>query len=207
MLFDVKMKTITCSCVHRAKLNTLIKTIKKDKIPDYCLKKLDSGFKSNLNRIKNNLVIRCPDTEELCEIFKTPNMGYGVRVKKDLSENTKIGCYIGPLIFGKNDDDEKWIYSFQYVFSDSAIDGSTKESMTSLLNHSNKPNCNVDFEIHSVDGIEEIHLTFCLNKDVKMGEEVFIDYGEDYWRYAVKLGIRRDIKQTLITDYYGKIYK
>jgi len=198
------MRTLTCTCVQRAKFNTLIKSIKKNNISKSCFKKLDSSFTSDLKKIKENPVIECPKTDDFCEIFQTPNMGRGVRAKIDLLKNTKIGCYIGPIVTNENKDVD-WIYAFQYVFKNTGVDGSKIESMTSLLNHADKPNCDVFFQIHSIYGIEEIHLTFFLNKDVKMGEEIFIDYGTEYWENAKLKGINKDIKQKLITDYFHKI--
>jgi len=201
------MKNLTCSCSQHAKIKILIKTIrKKDILPDYYLKKLDSTFKSDINKIKNGPVVECADTDNLCEVFNTPNMGRGVRVKRDLVKNLRVGCYIGPIIQDKDyTNDENWKYQFQYIFKNSSIDGSTEESIMSLLNHSDKPNCDVEYEIHMINGIEEIHLTFILNKDVKKDDELYIDYGRQYWEHAAKLGIYKDIKQKLITDFFKKI--
>ncbi len=198
------MKNLTCSCYNRVKMKVLIKTIqKKEKIPDYYLKKLDSSFKSSIQKIKKEYITECPNTEEFCEVFNTPNMGRGIRAKMDLLKDTKIGCYIGPIIDNYVSDD-KWKYYFQYVFKTMSIDGSGIETMMSLMNHSDKPNCDVPFEIHLVNGFEEIHITFVLNRDVKKGDEIFIDYGDEYWTYAAKVGINKDIRQKLITDYFQK---
>lgn len=195
------MKSLTCNCAQRAKINQLIKSIKKDDFSQSYLKKLDRTFVKELPKIKCKPIIPCPPTESLCEIFSTPNMGRGIRAKVELFKGEKIGCYIGS-IKAESYTDETWKYAFQYTFKDYSIDGSSIESMMSLLNHSDNPNCNVDYEIHKVDGIEEIHLTFFLLKDVLPGQEIFIDYGQEYWEYANKNGIHKDIKQKLITDYF-----
>lgn len=201
------MRSLTCSCSQRAKLNILIKKIKKNNIQSSYLKKLDSSFTSDIKRIQSKInIIPCPNTEEICEIFTTPNMGRGVRAIISLPKCSKIGCYIGPVKEG-NFNDERWKYSFQYVFKNSSVDGSSIESMMSLLNHSDKPNCDVFYEIHKVEEIEEIHLTFILSKDVKRGEEIYIDYGESYWRHASELGIIKDTRQRLITEYFNSYYK
>ena len=196
------MRSLTCTCTQRAKINTLVKTIKKDSIPKSYLQRLDSLFVKDIERIKSDGAFECPNTEEICELFETPFMGKGVRAIKDISKSAKIGCYIGPIIVG-NTVDENWKYTYQYVFKNSAVDGSTKESFTSFFNHSDNPNCDVHYELHNVADLEEIHITFFLKRDVKKGEEIFIDYGPDYWIYAETLGIKKDIRQTLITDYFN----
>jgi len=198
------MKYISCSCVQRAKLNSIVKSIKKKKYSDKFLSKnFDKSFIKDMDKMLEKKIISCPDTECLCEVFTTPNMGRGVRTIQYLEKGTKIGCYIGRLLH-KNDKNlnDTWKYNFQYPFTDFTIDGSTKDSIMSLLNHSDKPNCSSFYEIHKIGEIEEIHITFYLNKDVDIGEELFIDYGDEYWEYSAKIGIRKDKKQKLITDYF-----
>ncbi len=200
------MRSLTCSCSQRAKLNILIKKIKKNNIQPSYLKKLDSTFIADIKSIQSKTkTIHCPKTEEICEIFTTPNMGRGVRAKISLPKSAKIGCYIGPIKEGHYYD-ERWKYSFQYVFKKYSVDGSSIESIMSLLNHSDKPNCDVLYEIHKVEDIEEIHLTFILSKDVKRGEEIYIDYGKEYWEFASKSGIIKETRQRLITEYFNSYY-
>ena len=128
-------------------------------------------------------------------------MGRGVRSKIFIPNNTNIGCYIGNLKHNSESNND-WIYSFQYVLKDYYIDGQNIDSITSLFNHSDNPNVRVFSELHDADELHEVHITFYTNKDIKIGEELFIDYGPSYWISAKEKGIFKDIKQKLITDYF-----
>lgn len=197
------MKNIRCTCAHRAKLNFINKVIKNRKLfsEKTLKKKLDSDFYKNIDKIAGRPIINCPNTNEICEVFLTPNMGRGIRAKTSLPKDFCIGCYIGELL--KNSEkEENWKYGFCYVLNGYYIDGSTFDSITSLINHSNKPNLDVKFEVHNVDEIMELHITFYTNKEIDPKEELFIDYGSEYWEHAKKLGIRKDCKQRLITEYF-----
>jgi SET domain-containing protein len=133
-------------------------------------------------------------------------MGIGVRTKKFIPSKTKIGCYLGIL---KNINDKKrkdeWRYDFQYLFKKYYVDGSDKLSIMSYVNHSsNDDNVNVLYELHYTDFGEECHIVYETKKDIEMNEELFIDYGNDYWKYYHKekenqIGNKR---QRLITNYF-----
>jgi hypothetical protein len=59
-----------------------------------------------------------------------------------------------------------------------------------MLNHSVKDeNVNVEYELHEMpDGTVECHIVFIAKRDIMRAEELFIDYGEDYWIYAKQQG-------------------
>jgi len=64
------------------------------------------------------------------------------------------------------------------------------------MNHSNNPNVKIILEKHC----DEIHIV--ANQIIDEGEELFIDYGEDYWKYARSQNIRPEGRQKLITEYF-----
>ena len=80
----------------------------------------------------------------------------------------------------------------------------------SYLNHSSKPNCYAVCEMHKVNEIYELHITIKTNKDIIKGEELTIDYGEDYWKntkfkdktyYAYELSKLKDNKKPVHAFY------
>ena len=146
----------------------------------------------------------CPNSNNFCEVFNTPNMGKGVRAKHFIQKGTKIGCYLGTLKHeSERDDADDWRYDFAYGLKDFYIDGSKCISMMSVLNHSDNPNVNVKFHLHDINNLQEVHIVFIASKNIYQYTELFIDYGDDYWKSASKHGIHKDIKQSLITDFYS----
>jgi len=175
---------------------------------DYLLENCDDHFYSEL--IKNNIPkisYPCPNSNKYCEVFNTLIMGKGVRAKKPIEIYTKIGCYLG--IIKHNSDKlpkDDWKYDFRYVFKSYFIDGSNCNSIMSLINHSSNPNIKAYFHLHDIKSNEnesrvECHIVFISIKDIEIDEELFIDYGEEYWNAFYRI----DKNQRLITDYFEKI--
>jgi len=177
--------------------------------------KMYQGEEENLEYMLDEFVLKdlykipqvsyeCPNSEEMCEIFTTPTMGRGIRAKKHITKGTKIGCYLGTLKHNterKSGDD--WRYDFCYGMKNYYIDGSQCESMMSILNHSDSPNVDTKYHIHKINGVEEVHIVFITRNHIMYHEELFIDYGEDYWKGAEKEGIMKQKRQSLITDYFS----
>jgi len=122
----------------------------------------------------------CTKSEILCEIFETQQMGKGVRTRKSLPAGTEIGCYYGNIV-PSNTISKTNYYSFYYILRGFAIDGSVNQGMMSFMNHAEEPNVSTFFKFHWIENNPEIHLTFFTNKDVEIGEELFINYGEEFW--------------------------
>lgn len=158
------------------------------------------------NKLKKNKEINisiCPNTEEYCEIFKTDSMGDGVKAIVNIPPNTVIGCYLGCI----NKETTNWKYAFAYGLQNYVVDGYDKKSMMSIVNHSRNPNLSIDYEFHVINGKKQCHIVFITNKHIFEGDELYIDYGEDYWDYARKIGMveintQRPLKQRKMTDYY-----
>jgi hypothetical protein len=148
----------------------------------------------------------CPKTETYCEIFTTDYMGEGIRAIHDISVDTIIGCYLGCMVY--RSIEINWKYAFASALSSYSVDGSEKKSMMSIVNHSRTPNVDIDYHIHIVDGKKQCHIVFIVKTFIKAGEELFIDYGHEYWDYARKhgineMGFERPLKrQRKITDYF-----
>lgn len=152
----------------------------------------------------------CPDTSKYCEIFDTDFIGKGVRAIESIPKNTIIGCYLGCIQLSTNKSVD-WKYSFAFGLKSYIIDGSAKKSMMSIVNHSRDPNVDIDYHIHIVDGKKQCHITFITKRHIFTGEELYIDYGQDYWNFASKCGmieLGRMVlepplkRQKKITDYF-----
>jgi hypothetical protein len=149
---------------------------------------------------------RCPiDTDYLCETFDTEIYGLGVRSLVGIKQDTVVGCYMGCI---RKYQEASWVYAFEYGLKDYVIDGSDKRSIMSYVNHSKYPNLDVEYVFHILNGIKQIHIIFKANQYILAGEELYIDYGDDYWKYynsiEKKIEKRSNKKQTKITDYLRK---
>jgi SET domain-containing protein len=174
------------------------------------------SFELNSTKGFENLGI-CYPSSDILEIFDTVDMGKGVRAKESLYKGQRLGCYMGEIKHN-SEKSKDWRYNFAYVESkklcfldsrdkkleeffiflkDFYIDGKD-ESLICYMNHSSKPNVKIIWEKHC----DEIHIVFVANQIIDEGEELFIDYGEEYWNYARKQNIRPEGRQRLITEYF-----
>jgi SET domain-containing protein len=138
----------------------------------------------------------CYPSSDILEIFDTVDMGKGVRAKESLYKGQRLGCYMGEIKHNQ-ELSKDWRFNFAYVLKDFYIDGKD-ESLICYMNHSSKPNVKIIWEKHG----DEIHIVFVANEVIDVGEELFIDYGEEYWDYARKQNIRPEGRQRLITEYF-----
>jgi len=192
------MGKLKCKCCIQPKLRQLEKIIKKPHkySKKYIEQIVDQEFIPELTKSFENLGI-CYPSSEILEIFDTIDMGKGVRAKEKLYKGQRLGCYMGEIKHNK-EPSKDWRYNFAYVLKDFYIDGKD-ESLICYMNHSNKPNVQIVWEKHG----DEIHIVFVANKIIDEGEELFIDYGEDYWRYARSQNILPEGRQRLITEYFN----
>jgi hypothetical protein len=168
----------------------------KSKLTDYMYYSVRHSYKKG----RCIEIGRCPyDTDYLCETFNTETMGIGVRSLVNITPETVIGCYMGCI---KKSGQAPWVYAFEYGLKSYVIDGSDKRSIMSYVNHSQFPNLNIEYVFHIVNGKKQIHIIFRTNQYVYAGEELFIDYGEDYWAHYNKIENRSSKKQRKITDYF-----
>ena len=156
---------------------------------------IDQDFIPELTKGFENLGI-CYPSSDMLEIFDTVDMGKGVRAKEKLYTGQRLGCYMGEIKHNA-EPSKDWRYNFAYVLKDFYIDGKD-ESLICYMNHSSKPNVKIIWEKHC----DEIHIVFVANQIIDEGEELFIDYGEEYWTYARKQNILPECRQRLITEYF-----
>jgi hypothetical protein len=192
------MGKLKCKCCIQPKLRHLEKIIRKPHkySKKYIEQIVDEEFIPELTKGFENLGI-CYPSSEILEIFDTVDMGKGVRAKEKLYKGQRLGCYMGEIKHNA-EPSKDWRFNFAYVLKDFYIDGKD-ESLICYMNHSCKPNVKIIWEKHG----DEIHIVFVANQIIDEGEELFIDYGEDYWAYARKQNIRPECRQRLITEYFA----
>jgi len=192
-----KMGGLRYKSAYRPKVNLLGKIVKNRGRYDrkYLEGILDKDFMVTLSKrcIKGG---ECVYPGDYVEVFETVDMGKGIRVKRDLRRGEEIGCYLGELKgCGDNSDG---VYDFAYALRGFYVDG-RNGSLLSFCNHSDRPNVDVIWRMHN-----ELHLVFRVNRDVRKGEELFIDYGEEYWEGMRKRGVIKTTRQRLITEFFVK---
>ena len=192
------MGKLKCKCCIQPKMRQLEKIIRKPHkySKKYIEQIVDYDFIPELTKGFENLGI-CYPSSDILEIFDTVDMGKGVRAKDKLYKGQRLGCYMGEIKHNA-EPSKDWRYNFAYVLKDFYIDGKD-ESLICYMNHSSKPNVQIVWEKHG----DEIHIVFVANKIIDEGEELFIDYGEDYWKYARSQNIRPEGRQRLITEYFN----
>ncbi len=191
------MGKLKCKCCIQPKMRQLEKIIKKPHkySKKYIEQIVDEDFIPELTKGFENLGI-CYPSSDILEIFDTVDMGKGVRAKEKLYTGQRLGCYMGEIKHN-TEQSKDWRFNFAYVLKDFYIDGKD-ESIICYMNHCSKPNVKIIWEKHG----DEIHIVFVANQIIDEGEELFIDYGEEYWEYARKQNIRPEGRQRLITEYF-----
>lgn len=134
------------------------------------------------------------------------NQGMGVFATADMpyddQQPKKLGQYKGKKIdFNKVLDSKKEIDTSYYMDAPEEknhikIDGKHNGNWTRFVNHSPNPNIYAE--------IDENHIWFIQLRDIKAGEQLFIDYGHDYDFSAYdKLYLNTNDNWLSVADYYA----
>ncbi len=108
-----------------------------------------------------------------------PKSGKGLFSKTQIKKGETIGSYIGRYMNDKefNSGKHENNHYILYVCKDCYIDAEDlkKSNYTRFINHSLKPNCKfVVSTRHKTARVEAL-------RNIKAGEELFLNYGEDFW--------------------------
>lgn len=110
---------------------------------------------------------------------KRSNAGLGLFADEPIKRGTWIIEYVGKIINGKQAvldyPENKYLFETSKV---RMIDGSARSNIARYINHSCKPNCEVDIIAGRVF-VKAI-------KNIKAGEEFTYDYGEEYFDEYIK---------------------
>lgn len=106
-----------------------------------------------------------------------PGMGYGLFATNVIEAGNFVLEYKGRHVPTDVADSLKTRYLFE-IDSSWTIDGSSRANTARYVNHSCAPNCEVELRSGKV-------LIFA-NRDIEVGEELTIDYGEEYFKEFIE---------------------
>jgi SET domain-containing protein len=104
--------------------------------------------------------------------------GLGLFTNVPMKKGDCIIEYVGDIL---TTDDQVNERGGQYLFEVSkkkTIDGSARSNTARYINHSCRPNC----EVEIVKGRVFVYA----KRGIKPGEELFYDYGKDFWKEYIK---------------------
>ncbi|GBF49639.1 lysine methyltransferase [Leptospira ryugenii] len=107
-----------------------------------------------------------------------PGIGMGLFPKQTLFKGDTIGYYTGRIITDEEAESPKYVDSkyLLWICKDWWIYGEGRESnYTRYINHSSKPNAEL------ITSVRWKTARFKALKKIEEGEEIFFDYGSDYW--------------------------
>jgi len=116
-------------------------------------------------------------TKEYFFVKKGVN-GLGLFAKLPIKKKMKILEYVGEIITADEANTRGGKYLFE-LNSKKTIDGKTRENLARYINHSCSPNCESEIDGHRV-------FIWSLKEDIKEGEELCYDYGEEYFDEYIK---------------------
>jgi uncharacterized protein len=110
-------------------------------------------------------------------VVKRTNTGLGLFAVQPIPKGTRIIEYTGPLIPNEEVDKRKGRYFFG-VNTKWTIDGSPRSNVARYINHSCKPNAEAL--------ISGRRVWIWSRKNIKPGEEIAYDYGNEYFDDIIK---------------------
>lgn len=111
-----------------------------------------------------------------------PGTGTGLYADKDISKGDFVIEYTGKRIPTKVADDMDSRYLFE-IDKKWTIEGPTEINTAGYINHACIPNVEAEIE-EGGDG--EDHINFYALRDIHKGEEITIDYGDEYYDEFIK---------------------
>ncbi len=105
------------------------------------------------------------------KICKTRS-GLGVVTLEPIEKGGFIIEYVGPVLNKEQADKHGGKYLFE-TSKNRFIDGSSRSNTARYLNHSCKPNCEVE--------IKGGHILILAKREIKVGEELEYDYDKEYF--------------------------
>lgn len=106
-----------------------------------------------------------------------PGTGRGLFVRASIAKGDFILEYTGKKISTKVADTLKSRYLFE-IDENWTIDGSTRDNLARYINHSCTPNTEGD--------IQDDHILITAVRDIGKGEEITIDYDQEYFDEFIK---------------------
>ncbi|HSE56753.1 MAG TPA: SET domain-containing protein [Candidatus Paceibacterota bacterium] len=105
--------------------------------------------------------------------------GLGLFTTKPIKKGTFIIEYVGEMLTADQANERGGQYLFE-INSKWTVDGSSRKNLARYINHSCRPNCETDTN----ERTKRIFVTAI--KNIKEGEELFYDYGKEFWNDYIK---------------------
>ncbi len=115
--------------------------------------------------IKNNLLVKKSKT------------GLGLYTKQNFKSGDFVIEYTGPILNFKEADKKGGKYLFE-TNKNRFIDGTSRKNVARYINHSCKPNCEID--------IVRGHILVIAKRKILAGEELNYDYEKEYFDEFIK---------------------
>ncbi|MFZ4772545.1 MAG: SET domain-containing protein-lysine N-methyltransferase [Chlamydiia bacterium] len=115
----------------------------------------------------------------------SPTMGNGVFVNEPVKKGAFLCEYTGLITHeDKIDPDNRYVFNLMVGDDETGfvIDARHSGNVARTINHSDKPN--VEAVTIFIDG--QPRVVYTAFRDIKKGEELLVDYGEDYWHKWTK---------------------
>lgn len=106
---------------------------------------------------------------------KRSKAGLGLFADEDIPATVRIIEYVGNVCPSTNEKENKYIFN---VSSKIDIDGSPRWNTARYINHSCEPNAESQ--------VKKGHVWIYSLREIKKGEEIMYDYGEDYFNKILK---------------------
>lgn len=103
---------------------------------------------------------------------KRSNTGKGLFTFSPISKGKCVIEYVGPVISEEEEYKSNSLFLFE-VTKKMTIDGRPKWNKAGYINHSCRPNCEID--------IYKRRVYILAKRNIKPGEELTYDYSKEYW--------------------------
>jgi uncharacterized protein len=108
---------------------------------------------------------------------KRSGTGLGLYTTEPIKKNVYIIEYTGTKLNNKQRDERGGRYLFE-INSRLTIDGSSRKNIARYINHSCRPNCDIE--------IKKQKVYIVAKKNIQLGEELTYDYGKEYFDAFIK---------------------
>uniref|UniRef100_A0A8C7XRM0 Euchromatic histone-lysine N-methyltransferase 1a n=1 Tax=Oryzias sinensis TaxID=183150 RepID=A0A8C7XRM0_9TELE len=143
-----------------------------------------SCWRSCRNRVvQNGLRVRL-------QLFRTEKMGWGVRALQDVPQGAFVCEYVGEIIRDTEADkreSDSFLFTLDNKVGDAhCIDAKSFGNIGRFLNHLCEPNLLAVRVFTTHQDLRFPRIAFFSSRPIRAGEQIGIDYGENYWRVKSK---------------------
>ncbi len=118
-----------------------------------------------------------PEKDKKCVIVKRSSAGLGLFADERIKKGDFVIEYTGNRLSGDKALHATGKYLFQ-LDDDTLVDGKGRDNLARYINHSCRPNCEVD--------ILDEHILISSIKNIKAGDEITYNYGKEYFDEYIK---------------------